>query len=113
MVEWLRGKRRSYDLDAIHAAVKLGAFILTRKAARDAESLGYTRTDVQDCLSRIEPTHFYKSYGPEDGYEQGRCDAYRYKNVGPNGTTDYLYIKLKLVEVEGAMVTVVSFHLNT
>ncbi len=88
----------TYSLDVIHAAIRLGRYLITRRAADDAAGLQLDEDDIKECVLGLSPQDFYKTMASRriEGLWQ---DVYRCRYVGMP-----IYTKVQLSHVGQAVV---------
>jgi hypothetical protein len=98
-----------FDLERIREAGRLGKVGLQRTPQRDIQELGYSLDDVHRCIATLRSEDFHKSEAYEDHCE---CDVYLRGFLGPRGSVDDLYIKLRIPPTSIPQVVLISFHLQ-
>lgn len=96
-----------YDLQEVVRLAREGRVLLRRSAQRDAQELGYSSLDINECIAALRPNDFHKSIE----YEDGSYDVYHTRFWSPSGNIDDLYVKLKAPTTTTVpQVIVISFH---
>lgn len=102
-----RRDKQEYSLDRIRELAKQGAVsFLSSRVTRHVENYGYTPDDINECLASLKIDNYRESI-----CYQGRTwlDVYLISYTGSSGSTDDLYIKLKL-DRDCILVLLASFH---
>lgn len=103
-----RRARPEYSLDRIRTLAAAGRVrYVSRRVTRDVENLGYAPDDVHHCLQTLGTHHFrhaerYAETGPW-------LDVYHLEYRGPSGTSDPLYVKIRL-DHDCVVILLHSFH---
>jgi hypothetical protein len=100
-----------FNLDEIREAASLGNIKYNgRKVDKDIRNLGYTATEVSNCITSLTTKDFHKT----EIYADAKFDVYIKDFIRDENKqlSDRIYMKLRLLE-DGAIqiVQVGSFHL--
>lgn len=96
-------RKPTYQLTEIKHLVSEKRFYLTGSASKTADLLGFTENKIQATILELTSQEFYKSVSEYRNYKVWQ-DVYK-KSVGDLR----LYIKLKIIEVKGKSVVIMSF----
>jgi motility quorum-sensing regulator / GCU-specific mRNA interferase toxin len=96
-------RKPHFSLEDVRRLVETDQCTLTVTARQTAHSIGFSDTDATEVVASLESKDFYKSM--TDHYNRSAWqDVYKKK------VKDFrLYIKLKITQVEGQSVLILSF----